>query len=1053
MPVRFAVSRPVATLMLYAGLLFFGLIASFSLPVDFLPEISVPTLVVSASYPGASAEEMRRLVAIPLEDAFASMKGISSLRSVSRRGLATLTLDFQWGTNMTLSGVQAREIIDGVYPLLPQAAERPRVLPLDPNAKPVIILGVASRDESLQTARTLADREIKTALQQVEGVGAVVLVGGSEREVHLEVDESRLLAAGLSIDEVASFLAAANLDLPAGTFTDGETEYLVRTDGRVGTPQALAALEIPTPSGYLLRISDLARAAWRPKEQLSLFLVNGRESVGLLVRARSGESPVRLSQRLRTEIARLSSAYAGSLEITVVEDGATPILESIHALVTAALLGAGAAFLVMVLFLRRMRPALILITSVPASVLFCLLLLWITGRTVNVMSLGGIALSVGMLVDDSVVVLESLERRLASVSAGSLRDGIISATCEVSSSIVGSTFTTVVVFVPVLFLPGLIGALYTDLALAVLYSLFASLVVSATLVPVLFLITYPAHSNWPGEHALRAGSIERGYRRTLARALRHPLVVAAVLLAVTALTVPLLFATRLELVAPFDSGTIEVRLAAAPATSMEHLARIAHAASNRLLALPRVVSVWCRAGGEESDTPYFADAAATRETVTMWVRTSYGRKPDSIPIVNTARRALAMEGADLSVSLPQSSLAQLLGLRALGRELSTLAPTPEQAGDRARRVASALKFAAPSAVIRVEEAASVSELHCTPDREALARAGITLGAVAQVLWQDLEGAVPTRLSMSGRDYDVRVLLAEPERGTRKGLSRLRLKTASGSLVEVEGVTHIAAVQSPSTLVRENRQDVARVRMDEEADPSGRLAQAIAKAAREQGVADTARTVFARHAPEIGVVLAVALLLLYVLLGAQFESFIQPLIILVAVPLAAAGLLAALLGTGRSLNLSSGLAVLVLLGTVVKVSIILFANYRRRIDGGAPPSFAIYTGTSERLRPILISTVATICALLPIAVNWNGLSSEDGIATAVIGGLILSTALTLYVVPLLTWGYYRSRERDRKAGRTSDSRWPRRATYSTSPPAVWASTTEATARRTRRRRSR
>jgi len=1007
MPVRFAVRRPVATLMLYAGLLFFGLFASVNLPIAHLPEISIPTLVVSASYPGASAEEIRRLVAIPLEDAFASMKGVSSLRSVSRRGLATLTLDFQWGTDTALAGVQAREIIDRVYPLLPQEADRPQVLPLDPNAKPVLILGVASRDASLQTARLLADREIKTALQQVEGAGSVVLVGGCEREVHIEVDESRLLAAGLTIGEVASFLGAANLDLPAGSFTDGETEYLVRTDGRVRTPQALGALAVPTPSGQLLRIADFARVAWHPSEQISLFMVNGRESVGLLVRGRSGESPVRLSQRLRAEVERLSTAYAGSFQITVVEDGAKPILESIDGLMKAALLGTGAAFLVMALFLRRLRPALILIASVPASVLFCLLLLWITGRTLNLMSLGGIALSVGMLVDDSVVVLENLERRLASVPPGALRDGIVAATSEVSSSILGSTLTTMVVFVPVLFLPGLIGALYTDLALAVLYSLFASLVVSATLIPVLFLVAYPARSNWRGEHALRATSIERGYRRTLARALRHPRAVGAALLAAAGLGVPLALATRLELVAPFDSGMIEVRLAAAPATSMERLARIALSASKRLLELPRVVTVWCRAGGEESDTFYAADPSAARETVTMWIQTGYGRRPDSIPVVTAARVALAIEGVDLSVSLPQSSLAQLLGLRGGGHELSALAPTPERAADRARRVAGMLTTAAPGAAVRIDEAASVSELHCTPDREALARTGITVSSVAETLWQDLEGAVPTRLTAGGRDYDVRVLLAGAGGMSQREVAGLRLTAANGSLVEVEEVAQVAAVQSPATLVREDRQDVARVRVDELTDPSGNLARAIAEAAREHGVVDTARTVFDRHAPEIVTVLAVALLLLYLLLGVQFGSLIQPLIILVAVPLAAAGLLAALLAAGRSLNVSSGLGVLVLLGTVVKVSIILFANYRRRIDAGALPSFAIYAGTSERLRPILISTLATVCALIPIAVNWNGLSSEDGIATAVIGGLVVSTALTLYVVPLLTWGYYRS----------------------------------------------
>ena len=298
-------------------------------------------------------------------------------------------------------------------------------------------------------------------------------------------------STGLTIDDVASFLASANIDLPAGSFTEGTSEFLVRTSGRVSAPEELADLRIPMQGGAGIRIRDFADVSWQPREQVSLFMADAKEFIGLVVRGRGGESPVRLSERLRQEVARLSAAYGRALEITVVEDSAQTILQSINGLVTAGLLGGVAAFLVMLLFLRRLRPAAILITSVPSSVLFCLLLLWITGRTINVMSLGGIALSVGMLVDDGVVVLENLQRRVSAQTRSGLRDGIVEATAEVAGSILGSTLTTMIVFVPVLFLPGLIGALYADLALAVIFSLFASLVVSVTLIPVLFLLTYP----------------------------------------------------------------------------------------------------------------------------------------------------------------------------------------------------------------------------------------------------------------------------------------------------------------------------------------------------------------------------------------------------------------------------------------------------------------------------------------------------------------------------------------------------------------------------------
>jgi multidrug efflux pump subunit AcrB len=303
--------------------------------------------------------------------------------------------------------------------------------------------------------------------------------------------------------------------------------------------------------------------------------------------------------------------------------------------------------------------------------------------------------------------------------------------------------------------------------------------------------------------------------------------------------------------------------------------------------------------------------------------------------------------------------------------------------------------------------ADVAEMRYEPQRDAMARAGVTPALVARAAWEGLEGAVATTIASGGREYDVRVILAEADRSGRESLSAMRVKNANGAMVEAGAVVRITTGSSPSVLVRENRQDASTVRIGEGADDPGAGA-AVSRAASMPGITDSARNIFTRHASEIGLILAVAFLLLYLLLGAQFESFVQPLIILIAVPLAATGVLAALFLTGQSLNLSSGLGILVLFGTVVKVSIILFANFRRRIDTGAPFAYAVYTGTSERLRPILISTLATIAGLLPIAVNWNGLSTEDGIAIAVIGGTAVSTALTLYVVPLVTWGYYRRR---------------------------------------------
>ena len=629
-----------------------------------------------------------------------------------------------------------------------------------------------------------------------------------------------LLSAGLSIDAIASFLASSNIDLPAGTFTEGNSEYLVRTNGRVSTPEDLGDLRIPLRNGGGMPLKDLANVAWRPKEQLSLFMTDAREFVGLIVRPRGGESPVRLSGPLRAEVNRLSIAYGKSLEVTIVEDSAQTILQSIRGLVFSGLVGGGAAFLVMFLFLRRLRPSAILISSVPSSVLFCLILLWVTGRSINVMSLGGIALSIGMLVDDGVVVLENLQRRLSGTMEGSLSEKIIEATAEVAGSILGSTLTTMIVFVPVLFLPGLIGAVYMDLALAVIFSLFASFVVSITLIPVLFLLTYPRRPQWASEQALRASPLEKGYRRTLVLVLRRSLVVCAVIVGIAIATVPLVPATRLELIAPYDSGAIAVRIAAAPSTSMEQLKRIALSASRTALAIPHVASVWCRAGGENDDTFYLADPDTSRETIVMTIQTSYGRRPETLPVLDSVRKALVIAGAEVTVGLPQSSLAQILGLRGTGRELSAVGSTPAEARARATQAVRALRTAQPSAQVGMDAAAPVAELRYSPRRENLARSGVTLATVAQTTWEGLEGAVATKLTSGGRAYDVRILLSPDDRSDRKDLAALRMMTPSGGVVEASEVVEISEGSSPFALVRENRQDECIIRIEKQGAGGG-----------------------------------------------------------------------------------------------------------------------------------------------------------------------------------------------------------------------------------------
>ncbi len=1001
-----ALKRPTATCMVFIGIMILGVAAALNLRLELLPELAIPRLTVSTSYPGLPASEVRSLITIPLEDQLASVKGVRRLASVSRDALSIITLEFSWGEDMVSAAVRTREGIDVAYSALPSDAGKPQVLATEAGERPIAIVAIRPRGGDLAFARRLGEREIKTRLQQVDGVGSVVLTGGAVEEVVVSVDQAGMASKGLTLTDVATLVARNNYDYPTGTIIQGSQEYLVKAAGAVTDPAALGTFRF-SGAKSALRLSDIARISLDQRERMSFFQVDGKEAVGLSVLKRKGASPIRVAGGLRQEVSRLQTAYGKDLDISVVSDGSLFISASLRGLALSILAGSLIAFLVLIVFIRDVRTSSLLMLSLPIAITVTLLALQVFGRTINIMSLGGIALGIGMIVDNNVVILENLQKR--HLGARATEDSVLRHTLELASSRLGSTLTLVVVFLPVIFLPGLLGALFTDLSLSVIFAQVTSFLTSITLMPVLFLLLEHRAAARP-QRRTRAWS-DRRFRRTLISSLRRPWTIAAavvILTAVGALCVPLL---GFEFMPAQDTGEIDVSITMPYGTELERTATVSIDAARGLLQLSDVQRVFSRAGGEPGDAQYCADPEERREIIHVRAVLKSRRLHSTRVVAALIRSSLVLESASVEVGLPGSLIAPLLGLGRGGRAIVVNGATQEEAQSRAKTVSGrfAEGNAVPLARIGIQPEGDRPEVRLLPYRDAVTLAGLSLSDLAQTVRNAITGDYPSHMVIEGRELDVRVRIDRRQASRPEDLPAIVVGTPGGSESRLSELVAIRFEPAAPALFRRDRADAVIVTADAEPGKDGAVAAVIGSLEhRFDWVRSAEGSVLSENLNALLAAFGLVIVLLYLVLGAQFESFLLPALLLTALPLSFSGIGIALAVSGKPISFDSALGIIVLFGIAVNNSIILYETYSARRKAGVPMVAAIYQGTSDRMRPIIITMLITVFSLLPVAIDISQTSAESGMAVAIIGGLFVSTVLTLLVLPRLFIAYFRGR---------------------------------------------
>jgi len=1047
------VVRPVTTTMVTITVLLFGLVAALRLPVELLPDLSYPTITVRTTDPDAAPVELEELVTRPIEERVGAVPGIVSVESVSREGQSDVVLDFAWGTPMDRAMADVREKLDRVE--LPTTAQRPVLLRYDPSQEPIIRLalrradddGVNLTQEDLARMRDVADRHVKRELEKIIGVAAAELHGGELDEVLVELDPARLAALGLTAAQVVDAIRRDNVNVPGGAVTEREDRYLVRTLHEARAPEEIGDVIVRSSGGRELRVRDVAKTRRVPLEREELALVDGREAVELAVFREGDANLVAVAHQVLDALPTLR--LPGGFEIVVLANNAEFIESAIDEVESNALVGAALAMLALLFFLRELRATLVIAVAIPISLLATFVPLQALAVSLNVMSLGGLALGVGMLVDNSIVVLEVIARVREERSPGEIprsaalrRSIAIDGTTEVAASVVASTLTTVAVFLPMAFVEGVAGQLVRDLSLAVSFSILSSMFVSLTLVPVLQGIGGEDEGDIEAEssHArsflawlaivpallfrlvgalVRVGgvvltvlarpftasydAIERGYPSVLAAALRRPGFILMLALGVCVVAVPLADRHGRTLLPELEQREFFVQLELPQGTALARTTEVVRALGDAIAEDPAVDRVFARVGSMTQ-----AGSASGNVTGThlgqLDIRLVASDEP---PAAIEARLLAAMTEAN-----PESGVPLRLGhptLVAFGPPLEVLvfAEDPTRAIAMARVLLPELRAIPRLPEVVPDDLAGRPEVRVNFDRERLGRLGIPVDQAALAVQRAIQGEVATELHLTDRQLDVRVQLPLAARASVDDVAAIQVGVSGGVPVRLDAVAEVAPARGPAEIRRIDGRRGLRIRARVDGvDLAGVAAEVQSVLTAHAGDDEQVSTVIAGQAGEVDSSLdslvftaAVSLFLVYVVMAATFESLLHPLLILFTVPLALAGVGLACAAAGLPLSAMVGIGVIVLGGIVVNNAIVLIAAINDRRGRGMPLREAVIDAGRVRLRPILMTTTTTVLGLLPMALGLGeGASLRQPLAVSIMGGLALATLLTLVVIP-------------------------------------------------------
>ncbi|MFK4437534.1 efflux RND transporter permease subunit [Paenibacillus sp. RC21] len=1009
---QFSIRRPVTVFMLIVTLLIGGGIFALRLPVEQMPDMKLPIAMVVTSIPNSTPTEVEELVTKPIEKGLSSIQDVDTISSQSSEGTSMVMIQFNWGVDLNQATLDMRDKLDGVRGSLPKAANSPRVLKLDLNATPVINLAFTG-DQDVNKLKPIAEDIIEPQLERISGVASVGLSGGQERLVRITVDQAKLQSYGITLDQISQALSANNVAGSAGSVDRGNTEIQIRVQGEYQAVSEMGETPITVGKGSV-KLKDVATIEDSLDDVTTISTYNGKPSINISVTKATGGNTLAIANSVKESLDSIRKNLPAGTQLEMVTDASKPISDSVHSLVEHAVLGLIIAAIVLLLFLNSARSTIIASIVIPISFVATFMMMYFSGQTINIISLSGLLLGLGSFVDFAVVIIENIFRQRH--EGKSMLQGAIDGSKQVGNAVMASALAQIVVFLPVVFVDGIAGVLFKPLALTVIFSHIAALLVSLLLVPMLssrWLPTVPDESiyssgTYKGINPIIWFNIafekfKGGYSRILKWGINHRKSVLTITLLMFVAAAALIPMVKTEFIPESDQGEFTLSVTMPNGTMLEETEKVVRGIEKEILKIPELdkMSVTIGSGGGVSSVSGSTSANAAQISVTL--KDGHVRPTDDV--VNELRKKVE-NIPDAEIILQSStglSSGSAVNINLKGDDVEVLRELSDNLVAEVKNIPGAVN-------VKSTLNATREEYEITINRELASRYGLSASQILSVVSTSFNGSVATSYRTGEDQIDVKISLPNEYRHDLAYLQTLRITTAQGIDVPLSSVASIDKREVPETITRENQ--TRQVQITADIDGTGDILtvnqkiDALLKGTHfpEGYSADTdggQNEQMMESFTNLAVAILLSVVLIYMVMAGQFESLLTPFVIMFSIPPTLIGVLIGLVVTGSSLSVSALTGYIMLVGLVVNNAIVMIDFIIQLRKEGQDRDEAIIHGASERLRPILMTTLATVLALLPMAfATGSGNESQAPMAVVVVFGLSFAAVITLVLIPVV-----------------------------------------------------
>lgn len=1007
-----SVRRPVTIIMVMLMIVVFGVVSFIKSPMDLLPSMNIPMAVIMTDYEGVGSEEVENFVTRPIESAVSTVSNMKSVSSQSSEGSSIVIVEFNDGTDMDFTALDMRERIDMVKEFLPDGASNPMVIKINPDMLPIAQIGVSAANKSEVELKSFVENNIKNRLERIEGVASVSLSGGLTQEIIVNMDKTKMENYKLSINQIASTLQMENINLPSGVVEHGDRNLNVRSKGEFNSIKEIENIPIVLPQGSVIYIRDIAKVEEGYKDKSSINRMDGEDSIGLTIQKEATANTLEVTKLIKKEINDIIKENA-DVNIELAFDQGIFVEQAIGEVIQNGIMGALLAMLILFLFLKNLRPTLVIAISIPISVISTFVLLYISNTTLNMISMGGLALGVGMMVDNAIVVLESIYRHRKE-GKGRI-EAALTGTKEVGGAIIASTLTTVVVFVPIVFTEGIASEVFKEMALTVTFSLLASLAVALTIVPMLSSKMLNVSSEKEGRNSLLSkiinvwdraiNGLDDIYRVVLKGVLNSRLITIILTIIISGASIATVFFIGTEFIPSTDQGLLTVSIDMGDGILLEETDEVVKKVEEIVDKIPEVEIVFTTVGGSSSNVMSMGTESSSA-SVDVTLKPLSDRSKSTSEIVEMVRKEVEkIPGADITVRDAGMDMLSMMGspiaVQIYGDDLNELNKIAYEVKEIIESVEGTRQVETSVSKGRLEAGVYVN-------RDKASLYGLSTIQVASAISTSLQGQVATRYRIGGNEIDVRLKFPDEVNKTYQSLNNISVLSPLGINVPLGEVVEIKLEEGPVNITRRNQTRYVTVSADLFGRDVGSVNDEIQEKLNELNLPDGYYTQIGGENEQIvesfeslGKALLLSVLLIYMVMAAQFESLSQPFIIMFSVPLAFSGAALGLFITGRTLNVASFIGVIMLAGIVVNNTILLVDYINNLRESGMERNEAILKAGPTRLRPILMTTLTTILGLVPLALGrGEGAEIQAPLATVVMFGLALSTLLTLLIIPII-----------------------------------------------------